>query len=157
MTLAQRMIVMNAGRAEQIGTPMEVYQNPATLFVAGFIGSPAMNFMPAKAEGGSRFSLLAGGTATAAIGGSEAGRSVTIGVRPEHFRLSDGGPATVSGAVEMVEELGADTLLHVGHGNATIIARIPHGVHPEIGSTMHFAAEPSNVFLFDSETGARIK
>jgi sn-glycerol 3-phosphate transport system ATP-binding protein len=157
MTLAQRMVVMNAGRAEQIGAPMEVYRNPATLFVAGFIGSPAMNFMPAKAEGGSRFSLLAGGTATAETGGAEAGRSVTIGVRPEHFRMSDGGPATVSGAVEMVEELGADTLLHVGHGGATIIARIPHGVHPEIGSTMRLAANPSHVFLFDSETGARIR
>src|SRR5450631_1314916 len=70
MTLAQRMIVMNAGRAEQIGTPMEVYENPATVFVAGFIGSPAMNFMPATAEGGSRFSMLAGGKATAAIGGA---------------------------------------------------------------------------------------
>ena len=52
MTLAHRMIVMNAGRAEQIGTPMEVYENPATLFVAGFIGSPAMNFLPGRAEGG---------------------------------------------------------------------------------------------------------
>jgi len=125
--------------------------------VAGFIGSPAMNFMPAKSEGGSRFSLLAGGVATAAIGGAEAGRAVTIGVRPEHFRVSDGGPATVSGPVEMVEELGADTLLHVGHGAGTIIARLPHGVNPGVGSTMQLVAEPSHVFLFDSETGARIR
>jgi sn-glycerol 3-phosphate transport system ATP-binding protein len=92
MTLARRMIVMNAGRAEQIGTPMEVYQNPATLFVAGFIGSPAMNFMEARAVGGRGFSLLAGGMATAAIGGTEAGRAVTVGVRPEHLRLA--GPRT---------------------------------------------------------------
>ncbi len=61
MTLAQRMIVMNAGRAEQVGSPMEVYENPATLFVAGFIGSPAMNFLPAKGAGGADFALLAGG------------------------------------------------------------------------------------------------
>ena len=88
MTLANRMIVMNAGRAEQIGTPMEVYENPATLFVAGFIGSPAMNFLPAKGEGGSRFALLAGGTITAAIGGAEAGSAVTVGLRPEHLRPS---------------------------------------------------------------------
>ncbi len=156
MTLAQRMIVMNAGRAEQIGTPMEVYQNPATLFVAGFIGSPAMNFLPARGEGGSRFSLLAGGTATAAIGGAEAGRAVTVGIRPEHLRTVDAANAMVSGTVEMVEQLGADTLLHVGHGADTIIARLPHGAHPEVGTTMHLAADPASVFLFDSATGARM-
>jgi len=157
MTLAQRMIVMNAGRAEQIGTPMEVYQNPATLFVAGFIGSPAMNFMEARAVGGWGFSLLAGGTATAAIGGAEAGRAVTVGIRPEHLRLAGPGDAMVSGTVEMVEQLGADTLLHIGHGAATIIARLPHGIHPELGSTLHLAADPSTVFLFDTATGARIR
>ncbi len=156
MTLAQRMIVMNAGRAEQIGTPMEVYQNPATLFVAGFIGSPAMNFLPAKAEGGSRFSLLAGGTVTAASGGAEGGRAVTVGIRPEHLRLADAAHAMVSGTVEMVEQLGADTLLHIGHGAGTIIARLPHGVSPDVGSPLHFVADPAHVFLFDSATGARI-
>src|SRR4029450_9953609 len=101
MTLADRMIVMNAGRAEQIGSPMEVYRNPATLFVAGFIGSPAinflaaeanespappfvaafigspaMNFLPAKANGGSRFTLLAGGSVDAAAGGPAPGAAI---------------------------------------------------------------------------------
>jgi sn-glycerol 3-phosphate transport system ATP-binding protein len=157
MTLAQRMIVMNAGRAEQIGTPMDVYRNPATLFVAGFIGSPAMNFMPAKSEGGGRFALQAGGAISAPIGGVEAGRAVTLGVRPEHLRPESAGDAMVSGAVEMVEQLGADTLLHVGHGEGTIIARIPHGMQPGLGSTLHLAADPANVFLFDSASGARIR
>ncbi len=156
MTLAHRMVVMNAGRAEQIGTPMDVYQNPATLFVAGFIGSPAMNFMPAKAEGGSRFTLLAGGAVTAAVGGAEAGRAVTVGVRPEHLRPVEARDAMVSGAVEMVEQLGADTLLHVGHGASTIIARLPHGIHPELESTLHLAADPANVYLFDSASGTRL-
>jgi sn-glycerol 3-phosphate transport system ATP-binding protein len=157
MTLAQRMIVMNAGRAEQIGTPMEVYQNPATLFVAGFIGSPAMNFMPAKVENGGSLSLQAGGVVTRPNGSLEPGRAVTVGVRPEHMRPSDAGDAIVSGPVEMVEELGADTLLHIGHGGATIIARLPHGVHPGVGSAMQLAADPSHVFLFDSASGTRIK
>jgi len=157
MTLAQRMIVMNAGRAEQIGTPMEVYQNPATLFVAGFIGSPAMNFMPAQASGAWAFSLLAGGTFRAAVGGTEAGRAVTVGVRPEHLRPAEAGDAMVSGTVEMVEQLGADTLLHIGHGAATVIARQPHGVHPAVGTTLHLAADPESVFLFDTASGARIR
>jgi sn-glycerol 3-phosphate transport system ATP-binding protein len=156
MTLAQRMIVMNAGRAEQIGTPMDVYRNPATLFVAGFIGSPAMNFMPGRSEGGSRMTLLAGGSVTATYGGAEEGRAVTVGVRPEHLRPADERDALVSGTVEMVEQLGADTLVHVGHGANTIIARLPHGTSPDVGSTMGFTADPSHVFLFDSSTGARL-
>src|SRR5881396_806089 len=84
MTLAQRMIVMNAGRAEQIGTPMEVYENPATVFVAGFIGSPAMNFLAGKAEGGGRVTLDGGGAIATAANVTE-GRKVTIGIRPEHL------------------------------------------------------------------------
>jgi sn-glycerol 3-phosphate transport system ATP-binding protein len=157
MTLANRMIVMNAGRAEQIGTPMEVYENPATLFVAGFIGSPAMNFMPATADGGVRFSLLAGGSAMAAAGGAEAGRAVTVGIRPEHLAPVSAADALVGGVVEMVEQLGADTLVHVMHGATTIVARVAHGSHPVVGSTLHLAADPAHVFLFDTASGARIR
>src|SRR5690348_4045106 len=80
MTLAHRMIVMNAGRAEQIGTPMEVYENPQTMFVAGFIGSPAMNFMPAKAGTDGTVTLDQGGTLRAVNGKAEAGRPITVGV-----------------------------------------------------------------------------
>jgi sn-glycerol 3-phosphate transport system ATP-binding protein len=156
MTLADRMIVMNAGRAEQIGSPMEVYRNPATLFVAGFIGSPAMNFLPAKANGGSRFTLLAGGSVDAAAGGPAPGAAITIGIRPEHLHPSAADGAMVAGPVEMVEQLGADTLVHIGHGADTVTARLPHGEHPEVGSILHLAADPSRVFLFDSATGARL-
>lgn len=156
MTLAHRMIVMNAGRAEQIGTPMEVYENPATLFVAGFIGSPAMNFLPARAEGGARFTLLAGGALVAAVDGVAAGASVTVGIRPEHLRPAAPGEAVLSGPVEMVEQLGADTLIHVGHGAETIIARMPHEIRHEVGSTIHLATDPAKTFLFDSASGARI-
>src|SRR5881396_1836906 len=116
MTLAQRMIVMNAGRAEQIGTPMDVYENPATRYVAGFIGSPAMNFMKAKAAGDGVVALDHGGTARA-NGRIEGGRTITVGIRPEHFRPSGTSDAYVTGPVEMVEQLGADTLIHIGHGN----------------------------------------
>ncbi|MEO8507085.1 MAG: sn-glycerol-3-phosphate import ATP-binding protein UgpC [Betaproteobacteria bacterium] len=157
MTLAQRMIVMNAGCAEQIGTPMEVYENPATLFVAGFIGSPAMNFLPARAEGGARFALLAGGSLVAAVGGALAGAAVMVGLRPEHLRPATSADALLSGPVEMVEQLGADTLIHVGHGADTIIARMPHELRFEVGETIHLTADPERVFLFDTATGARIR
>ncbi len=157
MTLAERMIVMNAGRAEQVGTPMEVYEDPETLFVAGFIGSPAMNFLPATAAGGSRFTLLAGGTLVSAVGGAAAGRAVTVGIRPEHLRAVEANAATLSGPVEMVEQLGADTLIHVGHGAETIVARMPHEIRHAVGATMHLTADPVRLFLFDTETGARIR
>src|SRR5215472_9581275 len=87
MTLAHRMLVMNAGRAEQVGTPMEVYENPATVFVAGFIGSPAMNFLDGRGEDGGRVAL--DGAGTMSVGRSvAAGRRVTVGVRPEHLAPS---------------------------------------------------------------------
>jgi len=156
MTLAQRMIVMNAGRAEQIGRPMDVYENPATKFVAGFIGSPAMNFMDGKGAGGGRIELAGGGVARGTNGRIEAGRAVTIGIRPEHMLPCAEADAFFSGPVEMVEQLGADSLVHIGHGDATVIARLPYGTHPEVGTTLHVAADPATVFLFDAGTGARI-
>jgi sn-glycerol 3-phosphate transport system ATP-binding protein len=157
MTLAQRMIVMNAGRAEQIGTPMEVYENPATRYVAGFIGSPSMNFLAGKSEGGGRISLDHGGAVRHASGAAEAARAVTVGIRPEHLAPSGAFDAHFSGTVEMIEQLGADTLVHLSHGEDLVTARLPHGAHPEVGSTLHLTADPARVYLFDAESGARIR
>lgn len=95
MTLADRMIVMNAGVADQIGAPLDVYQNPATEFVAGFIGSPATNFLPASA-----------------LGPHDA-RVARIGVRPEHAQLATNGQGRLSGTLMFAEALGAETLLHL--------------------------------------------
>ena len=156
MTLAHRMIVMNAGRAEQIGTPMDVYEDPQTMFVAGFIGSPAMNFMTGKATGNGAVTLDHGGTAHANAR-IEAGRTITVGIRPEHLRPSGTSDAYVTGTVEMVEQLGADTLIHIGHGKELVIARIPHGVYPEIGATFSVTADPTRVFLFDAASGVRVR
>jgi len=160
MTLAQRMIVMNAGRAEQIGTPMEVYENPATIFVAGFIGSPAMNFVPGIAEASGRIALGAAGAVRSEVR-LEPGREVTIGVRPEHLALGGRTPGTedsaIRGTVEMIEQLGADTLVHVAADKAQVIARLPHGVSPEVGTTVSLGADASRVYVFDRATGTRIR
>jgi len=156
MTLGERMIVMNAGRAEQIGTPMEVYGNPATQFVAGFIGSPAMNFLPGKAEAGGRVALAGGGSVRARVA-LDAGRAVSVGIRPEHLLPCTGAEASVSGAVEMVEQLGADTLVHVAHGGSPLVARLPHGTQPGLGVAMSLATDPERVYIFDAATGARIR
>ncbi len=156
MTLAHRMVVMNAGRAEQIGTPMQVYEDPQTLFVAAFIGSPAMNLLPGKATAEGTIALDHGGTAHASAQ-VEPGRAVQVGLRPEHLRAADPAHAIASGQVEMVEQLGADTLVHLAHGKTTLIARMPHGTSPAVGSTMGVTADPARVFLFDAATGARIR
>jgi len=155
MTLAHRMVVMNAGRAEQVGTPMEVYENPATVFVAGFIGSPAMNFMSGVTAGDGRVTLDASGTVPIAMS-LAAGRKVTIGVRPEHLTPSAPSAASVVGAIEMVEALGADTLVHVAVNGRPVIARLPHGVAAVVGEPMPLATRPDRIYVFDSETGARL-
>jgi sn-glycerol 3-phosphate transport system ATP-binding protein len=155
MTLAHRMIVMNAGRAEQIGTPMEVYENPASVFVAGFIGSPAMNFLEGTSEGNGRVSLDGSGKVPVRVP-IPAGRKVTVGVRPEHFAPSPPSAASVVGSVEMVEALGADTLVHVAVSGRPVIARLPQGAAAVIGEPMALAAEADRVYVFDGETGARL-
>ena len=157
MTLAQRMIVMNAGRAEQIGTPMDVYENPATQYVAGFIGSPSMNFLAGRSQGSGGIALDHGGAVRHASGTAESGRAVTVGIRPEHLAPSGAGDALFSGSVEMVEQLGADTLVHLSHGDDLLTARLPHGTLPDVGSTLHLSADAARVYLFDAVTGARIR
>ena len=155
MTLAHRMVVMNAGRAEQIGTPMEVYENPASVFVAGFIGSPAMNFLVGTAEAGGRVGLNGGGT-IAAAGNLTPGRKVTVGIRPEHLTPCAPSAASLVGSVEVIEALGADTLLHVAVAGGSIIARLPHGAPATIGEPIALAAAPGRVYLFDTESGTRL-
>src|SRR6185312_6634643 len=128
MTLADRLIVMNAGVAEQVGTPLELYEHPATVFVAGFIGSPAMNFVtavPAAEDGWLEVdddTRLRPPPDRAAL---PPGRKLTLGIRPEHLTLA-GGIAPLTVTVELAEMLGADTIIHGRLGDGTLLlARLP--------------------------------
>src|SRR5437762_7964114 len=104
MTLADRLIVMNAGNVDQIGPPLDLYERPATTFVARFIGSPAMNLLPGEFRDGG----VAIGEIRLTLGGQqgEAGRPVTVGLRPEHLDLASDGPLALR--IELLERLGAD-------------------------------------------------
>ncbi len=162
MTLADRLIVMNGGVAEQIGTPMEVYDRPASTFVAGFIGSPAMNFMAGKvadsrqsidltSTGGVKVNLPLNGPTSAAPG-----TPVMVGLRPEHLLPYANGPLELE--IELAEPLGADTLLHgrVGAVHELMTIRQPGHVLAKPGEKRRFNIDSRNLHLFDQQSGKRI-
>jgi sn-glycerol 3-phosphate transport system ATP-binding protein len=162
MTMADRLIVMNAGVADQIGTPMDVYDRPASVFVAGFIGSPAMNFLAAKVGQEGRSVDLAG-TGTPGISlplarptSAPPGTAIALGIRPEHLLPASDGPLQFD--VELAEPLGADTLLHGRFGEARELVTVRQGGHvlAKPGEKRHFKVEPGHLHLFDSQTGRRI-
>ncbi|HEX3501291.1 MAG TPA: sn-glycerol-3-phosphate import ATP-binding protein UgpC [Stellaceae bacterium] len=157
MTLADRLIVMNAGIAEQIGVPIELYERPASVFVAGFIGSPAMNFLPGRAADG--HVKLDGGTALPLPPGSAVapGRAVTVGLRPEHFAV-EGAAVSLNLAVELVEMLGADTIIHgkIEGAGPSVLARLPGTARVSAGHRVPLTIAPEQIHLFDAATGKRV-
>ena len=154
MTLADRMIVMHNGIAEQIGTPLEVYHNPATTFVAGFIGSPPMNFLAAEIRQGRIY--LENSEPVGQC--SEADQPVSVGLRPEHLRLCSAGQGMFDATVKFKEALGAETLIHLKNRNAEdLIARMDSTEQlPDHGSLVGIGSEPEYMFLFDSD-GIRLR
>jgi ABC-type sugar transport system ATPase subunit len=140
MTLADRIVILNHGRIEQIGTPEEVYDTPATLFVAGFIGAPPMNLLPAEA-------LPAYSTR----------RGVLVGVRPEHLIWHRGsGVPFLSGRATVVEPLGSDTLVSLDVAGTAVIARLAPRLVRKAGEAVSLSADPANIHFFDRVTGARL-
>jgi sn-glycerol 3-phosphate transport system ATP-binding protein len=161
MTLGDRLVVMDNGHAAQIGSPLEVYQRPATVFVAGFIGSPAMNFVDAMVEEGGGAVRLPGDIRLPLNGSAVpgwAGRKVTLGVRPEHLELDRTGPGTVRLSVNQVELLGADTLVHgrIGPDGTALTVRLNDVHRIEKHATVDLRVPPEKLHLFDPETGKRI-
>jgi sn-glycerol 3-phosphate transport system ATP-binding protein len=136
MTLAQRMIVMNAGRAEQIGAPLEVYANPATTFVASFIGSPPMNLIPQQRNG----------------------KAVLLGIRPEHLEPCAERDATLVPEIDLIEPLGADTLVYgrlASASGARIAVRL-HSSMNAVAGRLPLRYDPAQAHYFDPESGKRL-
>ncbi|MND77656.1 sn-glycerol-3-phosphate import ATP-binding protein UgpC [compost metagenome] len=155
MTLADRLVVLNAGRIEQMGTPIELYEKPATTFVATFIGSPSMNLLShgaASANGSSGWSVQ--GTAALPQG------VTTLGIRPEDITLADEAPtdAAFTGTVQVdaVELVGAESYVHGSFADGTTIVFRVHGRSQlRIGETLKIAAQAKDFHLFDA-SGKRI-
>ena len=159
MTLAERVIVMNKGIAEQIGTPSEVYRRPASLFVASFIGSPAMNLLPGQ--------LTSDGTSLVMEDGFElplpvprpewGGRELTVGVRPEHIQLTDDQQKGIPMVLNTLELLGADNLAHGKLAGSGVVVRLSHEVFPTAGSLLRLDLPVKALHFLDTQTGLRME
>ena len=155
MTMADKIVVLQAGRVEQVGTPLELYHHPANLFVAGFIGSPRMNMMEAKVvEAGAMGTLVAvpsGARVTVSVEAAavRTGDTVTLGVRPEGLRIDQAGPIT--GTVALVERLGGLTLLHVDvEGNGQVTVQIEGSAPTRAHDRIQLAVDAAACHVFDA-------
>jgi len=164
MTLADKIVVLNSGRIEQVGAPVALYQRPCNLFVAGFIGSARMNFLPvqveASSDAGVTVALPGGGRLTVPVqpSGTAREQALTLGFRPEHVAL-EGGDATLDGPVEVIEELGEDHLLYLRAPDGTLATgRFAGAARLREGEAGHFHlfGERCHLFREDGTALARM-
>jgi multiple sugar transport system ATP-binding protein len=157
MTLADRIVVMNAGNIEQVGRPLELYDRPINLFVAGFIGSPAMNFIEGSVGSDSdRLTLTADSGATFPLPDRSVspGRRITLGIRPEHVEVTPQGPIVLN--VDVVEPTGAETHFYTKIGDAPFCVAVHHRLDVAPGQRVHLTFPDDKVHLFDAQSGQRI-
>ena len=153
MTLADRMIVMNDGNVEHIGTPLEVYTKPKTLFTAQFIGSPAMNILKGECQKGQ---IILSNGSKLTINSNHTGK-INIGLRPEDFSLDEIGPIKLK--VELVELIGANTLIHgkLENSDEILVASISGVVNEnKVGKNINLSIQSDKLHLFDTNTDLRI-
>jgi ABC-type sugar transport system ATPase subunit len=159
MTLADKIVVMNRGCIEQTGRPLDLYYRPCNLFVAGFIGSPAMNFIGGRIAGirGRSMQVTLDNDSKVTLPARprlKSGDKVLVGIRPEHLEASKSSGATISGTVELIERLGETGYAHVNVGGATWIAEIRGETDLANGRSAAFRADPRNVHVFDEKGDA---
>ncbi len=174
MTLGDRIVIMKAGLIQQIGTPQEVFDHPKNLFVAGFIGSPQMNFFDGiLKKDGDRFCVELPYAETKAVveltdevnaklikNETEDGKKVTVGIRPEHIGVAAGeGPGSMKGVVEVSEMMGSELYLHVSAAGRDVVLRVPTTDLPDnmrsgvpYGTELTFSFPPSLIHIFDPES-----
>ncbi len=164
MTLADRVVVMNQGRIEQVGPPQELYHNPTTRFVAGFIGSPAMNFLPVRIldEQGLKVQLPSGQKLAvppqrANRYGPYVGREMTLGIRPEHLTethdVEKPGVGRIDAPVDVVEPMGMETMVHFQFAGAAVTARVAPETVARPGEILPLAADMNQMHLIEPDSG----
>ena len=161
LTLGTKVAVMKGGVIQQLADPETIYDRPANMFVAGFIGSPTMNFLTGTLEQGDGGLVLRHRAGTLALNGLQqevgafVGREVTAGIRPETLDVGDGA-AGLSGIVDVVEPTGPDTMVIASVGGQLITARLGPKVRPKPGDTLNLSVDTAAINLFDPVTGNRI-
>jgi multiple sugar transport system ATP-binding protein len=158
MQMGDKIVVMNHGVVEQFGTPQEIYDHPATLFVADFIGSPAMNFLRFEGQarpGHDAVTLDGVEVATPRLEEPASGTSLVLGVRPEHIAFNDAG--RYRGRVEAAEYLGTTQIVTVSSPHGTLKARISSGLTARVGETVGLGFNPATLSLFDAATGRALR
>jgi len=163
MTLADRIAVMRGGVIQQFDTPREIYNRPVNRFVAGFIGSPGMNFLEGTIAGEGQPAFLADGVSVplsryAFAGNVPRGSRASFGIRPEHIAANSGmdWPFTMECRVDIVEPMGSDTLVWAKLGKQDVAVRIPSERSPTVGDTITLGFDPMRASVFDAETEQRL-
>ncbi len=166
MTLADKVVVLNAGRIEQVGTPMELYHHPVNKFVAGFLGMPKMSFLPGQVVGGDQSGVqieLASGSRLALpvrAEGISKGTDITLGIRPEHIQVTDKSQGDFEGRLDVTEHLGSDTYCYVQTAaNEVLTVRTPGDFPGQFGDTVGLSLDQAHCHLFnaDGQTLAKLQ
>jgi multiple sugar transport system ATP-binding protein len=160
MTLADRIVAMNGGVVQQVGTPLDLYERPTNLFVAGFIGSPAINIIDAvlRHDGEQRLIALESGERIPApprVGGHD-GQAVKVGIRPEDVQISAQAEGDFAGHVELVEPMGLGTIVHLGTAHHALKAFVVERVNYPVGTNIAYRLPASKLHVFDAKTGQRL-
>jgi multiple sugar transport system ATP-binding protein len=160
MTLADRIVAMNGGAIQQIGTPLDLYERPTNLFVAGFIGSPAINILDGtlRRDGEHRYIELGSGERISldARAQGQDGQPVKVGVRPEDVQISSKAEGDHTGQVELVEPMGLGTIVHIGAAHYALKAFVLERVDYPVGTNITYSLPASKLHIFDAKTGERL-
>ena len=156
MTMADIVVVMRDGNVEQVGRPLELYDNPVNQFVAGFIGSPAMNFFSVRTEAGFDEMVLSDGQTLLKPTHAALDGSYIIGIRPEHIRL-DGDGASFEATIQSSEQTGSETLLQARLADQEITILLRERFDTSLGNAHEFVVDAASVQVFDKKTGAKIE
>ncbi len=161
MTLGHRLMVLNDGHMEQLGTPIELYERPKTIFVAGFIGSPSMNFLDATLSDNGSKAVFTGADEVELPGkfAAFANARVCVGIRPEHLRVANGATTPHTVTVQVVEHLGADTLVHgtFSSGDFDLTIRLQGVKNIGQGDVLPLTFDQENIHVFDPDSGKRLE
>ncbi len=162
MTLGQRIVVLKDGQIQQIDTPMALYEHPANLFVAGFLGSPAMNVLHGRLERADGLRLVLDAGLSIPLDGARVGedwldKPVAMGVRPEHLQPVAADAAGFHIQVEGVEPVGNEVFVNMVFGTHPLVSRLPPRQLPRVGTALRMAADPSHLHFFDAQSGRRLR